>query len=113
MAITLLNTIGAVVTGLTPNMQLAVVASGDSCQAAPDDAPVIFLKIPYEGGHTLTCHLDGLAEGRREFDTRVAALSYALKSAKSASGTGAPACVAIQGADGNWRSFSPDLLPIR
>lgn len=75
---------------------------------------MIFYEIPYETGATNTCHLDGLAGGRREFDSRVAALAFAMQSAKAiVSKSGADACIAIQGADGSWRTFDPDMLPIR
>lgn len=75
---------------------------------------MIFYEIPYESGSTHSCHLDGVAGGRREFDTRVAALAYAMQSAKAiVSTSGDHACIAIQGADGNWRTFDPDMLPIR
>jgi hypothetical protein len=75
---------------------------------------VIFYEIPYEIGNTQSCHLDGLAGGRREFDTRVAALAYAMQAAKAmVRSSGNHACIAIQGADGNWRTFDPDMLPIK
>lgn len=75
---------------------------------------MIFYEIPYQMGTTHICQLDGLAGGRREFETRVAALAYAIQSAKALSCTsGDDACIAIQGADGNWRKFNPDMLPIQ
>lgn len=81
---------------------------------AQDYRQVIFYEIPYECGDTHSYHLDGIAGGRRQFDTRVAALAYAMQSAKAMVGpSGAHACIAIQGADGNWRTFDPDMLPIR
>jgi len=75
---------------------------------------MIFYEIPYEQGNTKTWHLDGLAEGRKEFNSRVAALAYAMKSANAAVKTyGDQACIAIQGADGSWRSFDPNMLPLK
>jgi len=41
---------------------------------------MIFYEIPYEQGNTQTWHLDGLAEGRKDFDSRVAALAFAMQS---------------------------------
>jgi hypothetical protein len=74
---------------------------------------MIFYEIPYEKGSTQMWYVDGLAEGRKNFDTRVAALGYAMKLAGAAvRSRGDKACVAIQGADGSWRSFDPDMLPI-
>lgn len=75
---------------------------------------MIVYEIPYEMDNMHSGHLDGLAGGRREFDTRVAALSYAMQSAKAIVGSsGDHACIAIQGADGSWRTFDPDMLPIK
>jgi hypothetical protein len=75
---------------------------------------MIFYEIPYEKGSTQSWHLDGLAEGRRNFDSRVAALAFAMRSAKAAVHQyGDKACIAIQGADGNWRNFDPDMLPLK
>jgi hypothetical protein len=75
---------------------------------------MIFYEIPYEKGNTQTWHLDGLAEGRRDFDSRVAALAFAMQSAKAAvNRCGDRACISIQGADGYWRTFDPDMLPLK
>lgn len=76
---------------------------------------MIFYEIPYEQGNTKTWYLDGLAEGRKDFDSRMAALAFAMQSAKAAAvkGCGDKACIAIQGADGHWRRFDPDMLPIK
>jgi hypothetical protein len=75
---------------------------------------MIFFEIPYEPGTTHTWYLDGLAEGRRSFDSRVEALSCAMRSAKAAQKSfGDTACIAIQGADGRWRTFDPDMLPLK
>ena len=75
---------------------------------------MIFYEIPYVKGNTQTWHLDGLAEGRKDFDSRVAALAFAMLSAKAAvKKRDDKACIAIQGADGNWRKFDSDMLPIK
>ena len=82
--------------------------------AFQDDQPMIFYEIPYEQGNTDTWHLDGLAVGRKSFDSRVAALSFAIQAAKAvAKDLGDQACIAIQGADGTWRTFDPDMVPLK
>jgi hypothetical protein len=82
--------------------------------AFQDGQSMIFYEIPYEQGNTHTWYLDGLAEGRKSFDSRVKALSYAMQSAKKAAKNfGDGACIAIQGADGTWRTFDPDMLPLK
>lgn len=74
---------------------------------------MIFYEIPYEQGNIKTWHLDGLAEGRKDFSSRVDALAFAMQSAKAAvKNRGDEACIAIQGADGNWRTFNADMLPL-
>lgn len=73
---------------------------------------MIFYEIPYESENLDCWHVDGLVGERREFDTRVAALAYAMQSARArVDASGGDACIAIQGADGNWRRFDPDMLP--
>ncbi len=75
---------------------------------------MIFYEIPYEQGNEQIWHLDGLAEGRKDFESRVAALAFAMQSAKDVvKSCGEKACIAIQGADGNWRTFDPDMLPLK
>ncbi len=74
---------------------------------------MIFYEIPYEKGNPHICYLDGLAEGRKRFDSRVEALSFAMQSARAATKAyGDRACIAIQGADGTWRRFDPDMAPL-
>lgn len=74
---------------------------------------MFFYEIPYEVGNTEAGHLDGLVGGRREFDTRLAAIEYAMQSASALVGSSPDqACIAIQGPDGRWRTFDPDLSPI-
>jgi hypothetical protein len=82
--------------------------------AFQDGRTMICYEIPYEKGNTHTWYLDGLAEGRKSFDSRVAALSFAMRSAKAATKHfGDKACIAIEGADGTWRTFDPDMVPLK
>ncbi len=59
-------------------------------------------KIPIPGG------------GCRQFCSREAALAFALKLAKEGRSTTAkPSYLCVEGGDGKWRLFTPDLLPAK
>jgi hypothetical protein len=45
------------------------------------------------------------------FNTRVAALAFAMRDAERKRREGLAAVVSVEGADGRWRAFDPDMKP--
>lgn len=71
------------------------------------------IEIPYdpEGAHGWKIPIPG--DGCRQFSSRDAAMAFALKLAKDlSSGTQKPGYLCVEGADGMWRLFTHDLLPV-
>lgn len=74
---------------------------------------MVIYEIPYEPAGSADWHVDISTDGRRNFDSRQAALAFARESAKAREVTsGVTACISIQGGDGRWRTFDPQLDPI-
>ncbi len=71
------------------------------------------IEIPYdsEGADGWKISLPG--DGCRQFSSREAALAFALQLAQeSQSTTAQPSYLCVEGGDGKWRFFTPDLLPV-
>lgn len=47
----------------------------------------------------------------RLFDSRVAALAFAMRDAERKRREGLVVMVSVEGADGRWRAFDPDMKP--
>ena len=76
-------------------------------------APMVIYEIPFEPADSADWHVDISTDGRRNFDSRQAALAFARESAKAREvKSGVTACISIQGGDGRWRTFDPQLEPI-
>lgn len=74
---------------------------------------MVIYEIPFEPADSADWHVDISTDGRMNFDSRQAALAFAQESAKArAVKSGIAACISIQGGDGRWRSFDPQLDPI-
>ena len=74
---------------------------------------MIIYEIPFEPAGSADWHVDISTDGRRNFDSRQAALAFARESAKAREVmSGITACISIQGGDGRWRTFDPQLEPI-
>ncbi|WP_250627874.1 DUF2188 domain-containing protein [Pinirhizobacter soli] len=74
---------------------------------------MVIYEIPFEPADSADWHVDISTDGRRNFDSRQAALAFARESAKAREvKSGVTACICIQGGDGRWRSFDPQLDPI-
>jgi hypothetical protein len=72
------------------------------------------IEIPYdsEGADGWKIPIPG--DGCRQFRSRDAALAFAFKLAKErVSTTAQPSCLCVEGADGKWRLFTTDLLPVK
>ncbi len=71
------------------------------------------IEIPFdsEGSNGWTIPIPG--DGCRQFCSRDAALAFALKLAKEERLTRAQGSyLCVEGGDGKWRLFTPDLLPV-
>lgn len=71
------------------------------------------IEIPYdsEGAGGWKIPIPGV--GCRQFSSREAALTFALKLAKEGRSTTAqPSYLCVEGGDGKWRLFTADLLPL-
>jgi hypothetical protein len=76
-------------------------------------APMVIYEIPFEPADSADWHVDISTDGRRNFDSRQAALAFARESANAREmKSGVTACISIQGGDGRWRTFDPQLEPI-
>jgi hypothetical protein len=74
---------------------------------------MVIYEIPFEPAGSDDWHVDISTDGRRNFDSRQAAVAFARESAKAREVTsGVAACISIQGGDGRWRTFDPQLEPI-
>ncbi|WP_331521775.1 hypothetical protein [Pinirhizobacter sp.] len=74
---------------------------------------MVIYEIPFEPAGSADWHVDISTDGRRNFDSRQAALAFARESAKAREvNFGVTACISIQGGDGRWRTFDPQLEPI-
>lgn len=68
--------------------------------------------IPFkpDGLHGWTIPIPG--DGEKQFASRKAALAYAAKLARSEPAGGERRYLCVEGGDGQWRLFTPDLLPV-
>jgi hypothetical protein len=75
---------------------------------------MVIYEIPFEPAGSADWHVDISTDGRRNFDSRQAAVAFACESAKAREAArGVAACISIQGGDGRWRTFDPQLEPMR
>lgn len=68
--------------------------------------------IPFtaDGSHGWTVPVPG--DGEKQFASRKAALAYATSLARTERAEGESTYLCIEGGDGQWRLFTPDLLPV-
>ncbi|MEP7184784.1 MAG: hypothetical protein ABI767_03005 [Rhodanobacter sp.] len=72
------------------------------------------IEIPYDSEGTDGWKIPIPGDGCRQFCSRDAAMAFALKLAKEELLTTAqPSYLCVEGGDGKWRLFTPDLLPVR
>lgn len=72
------------------------------------------IEIPFapDVRHGWTIPIPG--DGEKQFATREQALAFAQTLAKGdTTQSGQNSCLCVEGADGRWRLFTPDLLPIK
>ena len=72
------------------------------------------IEIPFapDPSHGWTIPIPG--DGEKQFSSREQALAFAQTLAKGAKTDGGPhSCLCVEGADGRWRLFTPDLLPVK
>ncbi len=73
---------------------------------------MLTFEIPYASDNS-TWYLDGLKEGRKNFESRLKAVSFAMSMAKRYREKNETVCIRIEGADGHWRKFNADMLPTK
>ena len=72
------------------------------------------IEIPYapDRCHGWTIPIPG--DGEKQFPSREQALTFAQTLAKGPKAeSGHYSCLCVEGADGRWRLFTPDLLPVK
>lgn len=72
------------------------------------------IEIPFasHASHGWTIPIPG--DGEKQFSSREQALAFAQTLAKGASREGGhDSCLCVEGADGRWRLFTPDLVPVK
>jgi Uncharacterized protein conserved in bacteria (DUF2188) len=75
---------------------------------------VKLFEIPFcpESEHGWTIPIPG--DGEKQFRSRDDALAFALQLAKQQRyAEGKESFLCVEGADGQWRLFTPDLLPVK
>lgn len=72
------------------------------------------IEIPYHSEGTDGWKIPMPGDGCCQFCSREAALAFALKVAKEDQSTTAQlSYLCVEGGDGKWRLFTPDLLPLK
>jgi hypothetical protein len=87
---------------------------GAPTQQSAAAALMVIYEIPFEPADSTDWHVDISTDGRRNFESRQAALAFARTSAQAREvQSGVAACISIQGGDGRWRTFDSQLEPVR
>jgi hypothetical protein len=74
---------------------------------------MLMFEIPYKPTDEGSWYVAGLTSGRKDFETRVDAVAFAMRSAQKLSSSNRATRICIEGADGAWRTFDAALMPIR
>lgn len=75
---------------------------------------VKLIEIPFTPDATHGWSIPIPGDGEKQFSSRDQALAFAQTLAKNVRNeTGHDSCLCVQGADGRWRLFTEDLVPVR
>jgi hypothetical protein len=70
-------------------------------------------EIPFSPDHAHGWTIPIPGDGERQFASREDALAFALELAKQQRLAANPSYLCVEGGDGQWRLFTPDLMPVR
>jgi Uncharacterized protein conserved in bacteria (DUF2188) len=72
------------------------------------------IEIPYNPDEAHNWKIPIPGDGCQKFSTREEAMAFALQLAKKiVSKSAEPSYLCVEGGDGQWRLFTPDLLPVK